>query len=113
MQAHQRTKIVRGCRRFQAKNNKTFTAYKNRFLAVREWYPFKYLGIMMHYNRLRNSDWKIIEEKFEKKLNGSKGKLMSLGGRLVLINSVLTRLAIFMLSLFEVSRGVKNGLFSI
>jgi hypothetical protein len=38
----------------------------------------------MHYRKLRNSDWKMIEAKFEKKLSGWKGKLMFVGGRLVL-----------------------------
>jgi hypothetical protein len=66
----------------------------------------------MHYKRLRNTDWKMIEEKFEKRLSGWKGKLMSVGGggRLVLINSILTSLAMFMLSFFEVPRGVLERL---
>ena len=28
--------------------------------------PIKYLGIPIHYKKLRNSDWKSIEEQFEK-----------------------------------------------
>jgi len=32
-------------------------------------YPFKYLGIPMHVRKLNNSDWKVIEAKFEKKLS--------------------------------------------
>jgi hypothetical protein len=47
-----------------------------------------------------------VETKFERKLSSWKGKLMSVGGRLVLINSVLTSLAIFMMSFFEVPKGV-------
>jgi hypothetical protein len=35
---------------------------------------------------------------------------MSVGGRLVLINSVLTSLAMFMLSFFEVPKGVLERL---
>jgi hypothetical protein len=69
-------------------------------------YPFKCLGIPMHYQMLRNSDWKIIEAKSKKKLSGWKGKIMSVGGRLVLINSVLTSLVMFMLSFFKIPRGV-------
>jgi hypothetical protein len=34
------------------------------------------------------------------------GKYLSVGGRLVLINSVLTSLPMFMLSFFEVPKGV-------
>jgi hypothetical protein len=32
-------------------------------------YPFRYLGILMHHKKITNADWKIIEEKFEKKLS--------------------------------------------
>jgi hypothetical protein len=69
-------------------------------------YPFKYLGIPMHHKRLSNSDWKTIEQRIEKKLSSWKAKHLSVGGRLILINSVLTSLLIFMLSFFEVPRGV-------
>jgi hypothetical protein len=30
-------------------------------------YPFKYLGIPMHHKKLSNNDWKIIEQRIEKK----------------------------------------------
>jgi hypothetical protein len=30
--------------------------------------PFKYLGIPIHYRRLLNSEWKPVEDRFEKKL---------------------------------------------
>jgi hypothetical protein len=30
--------------------------------------PFRYLGIPMHHKKINNADWKIIEEKFEKKI---------------------------------------------
>ena len=73
-------------------------------------FPFKYLGIPMHVRKLSNNDWKVVEAKFEKKLSCWEGKLMSVGGRLVLINSVLTSLAMFMLSFFEVPRGVLERL---
>jgi hypothetical protein len=42
----------------------------------------------MHHKRISNADWKIKEEKFEKKLSW-KGKMLSYGGRLILLNSVL------------------------
>jgi hypothetical protein len=69
-------------------------------------YPFCYLGIPMHYRKLSNKDWEQIEERIEKKLSSWKGKYLSVGGRLVLINSVLSSLPIFMLSFFEVLKGV-------
>jgi hypothetical protein len=54
----------------------------------------------MHFRRLRNKDWERIEERIEKKVSSWKGKYLSVGGRLVLINSVLTSLPMFMISFF-------------
>jgi len=51
-----------------------------------------------------------VEERFQKKLSGWKGKMLSVGGRLVLINYVLTILSMFMFSFFEVPRGVLKRL---
>jgi hypothetical protein len=48
----------------------------------------------------------MIEEHIEKKLSSWKGKYLSVGGRLVLTNSVLSSLPLFMLSLFEITKGV-------
>ena len=69
-------------------------------------YPFRYLGILMHTKKLGNKEWQAVEDRFEKKLSGSKGKLLSVGGRLVLINSVLPSLPMFMVSFFEVPKGM-------
>ena len=52
-------------------------------------FPLKYLGIPMTHRRLRNSEWQCVIDRFEKRLAMWKGKLLSSGGRLVLINSVL------------------------
>jgi hypothetical protein len=60
----------------------------------------------MHHKRLSNSDWKIIEQRIEKKLSRWKGKHLFVGGCLILINFVLTSLVMFMLSFFKVLRGV-------
>ena len=46
----------------------------------------------------------------KKKLRCWKGKLMSYGGRLILINSVLTSMPMFLLSFFEVPVGVRTRL---
>ena len=64
----------------------------------------------MHFRKLNNKDRKHIEDRFEKKLRGWKGKLLSVGGRLVLINSVLSSLPLFILFFFEVPREVLKKL---
>ena len=71
-------------------------------------FPFKYLGIPIHFRKLRNGEWKPVEDRFEKKLASWAGKLLSYGDRLILINSVLTSLPMFMLSFFTVPRGVQK-----
>jgi len=60
----------------------------------------------MHTRKLSNKDWLTIEKRIENKLSGWKGKMLSVGGRLILINSVLSSLPMFMLSFFEIPKGV-------
>ena len=60
----------------------------------------------MNTRKLNNKDWKVIEEGIEKRLSGWKGKMLSVGGRMVLINSVLSSLPMFMMSFFELPKGV-------
>jgi hypothetical protein len=64
----------------------------------------------MHHKRISNVDWKVIEENFEKKLSSWRGKLLSYRGRLVLINSILSSLAMFMLSFYKVPKCVLHKL---
>ncbi len=80
--------------------------YSNIFGCKLGSFPVKYLGIPMHFRKLSNKDWKVIKQRIEKKLSSWKGKHLSVGGRLVLINSVLSSLAIFMISFFEIPKGV-------
>jgi hypothetical protein len=52
------------------------------------------LAIPIHYRRLTNVEWKHVGETLQKHLISWKGKLLSLGGRLVLINSILSNIGI-------------------
>ena len=52
----------------------------------------------------------VSKNELKKKLSCWKGKLMSYGGRLVLINSVLTSMPMFLLSFFEIPKGVRKRL---
>jgi hypothetical protein len=84
--------------------------YINLFGCAAGVFPFRYLGIPIHYRKLKNREWKPIEDRFERKLESWVDKLLSYGDRLVLINSVLTSLPIFMLSFFEIPKGVRKRL---
>jgi hypothetical protein len=72
--------------------------------------PFRFLGISMNHCNLSNKDWSIVEERFQKRLSSWKGKVLSSGGRLVLINSVLSSLSMFMMSFFRIPKGVWKSL---
>jgi magnesium-transporting ATPase (P-type) len=52
----------------------------------------------------------MIEERFQKKLSSWKGKLLSVGERLVLINLILSSLPMFMLSFFKIPKGMLKKL---
>jgi len=73
-------------------------------------FPIRYLGIPIHYRRLSNADWKRVEECFEQRLSSWKGKHLSTGGRLTLINSVLSSLPMYMMSFFAIPKGVLKKL---
>jgi hypothetical protein len=60
----------------------------------------------MHLKKLNNKDWKVVEQCIERKLSSWKGKYLSVRWRLVLINLVLSSMVLFMLSFFEVPKGV-------
>jgi hypothetical protein len=77
----------------QAKDHES--QYEQLFGCKKVLYPFKYLGIPMHYQRLNNKDWEMIEECIEKKISSWKGKYLSMGSCLVLIHSVLSSLPMF------------------
>jgi hypothetical protein len=84
--------------------------YKQLFGCETGSLPFRYLGIPIHYRKLKNSEWNPVESRFETKLGCWAGKLLSYGDRLVLINSVLTSLPMFMLSFFHLPKGVRKRL---
>jgi hypothetical protein len=73
-------------------------------------YPFRYLGIPMHHRQLLNSERSKVEKRFQQKLSCWKAKYLSYGRRLVLLNSVLSSLPMFMMSFFEVPKGVLKNL---
>jgi hypothetical protein len=70
--------------------------------------PLKYLGTPIHYCKLLNKEWKIIKDRFEKKLPSWLGKILSYRYCLLLINLVLTNIPVFLLSSFEIPKGVRK-----
>jgi hypothetical protein len=78
------------------KNLKFFNMFN---CAIGKW-PIKYLGVHVAGSRLHVADWIPITEKFLKRLEGWKGSALTLGGRLVLINSCLCNLPVYAMSMY-------------
>jgi hypothetical protein len=85
-------------------------AYTELFGCGQGQFPMRYLGIPVHFRRLTIAEWKLVEERLQKRLSSWKGKLLSIGGRLILINSVLTNLVLHMVSFFLLPKGVLRKL---
>jgi hypothetical protein len=73
-------------------------------------FPMRYLGIPIHYQRLTLAEYKFVEERLQKCLSSWKGKLLSLEGKVILINSVLSNIVLHMISFFLLPKGVLHKL---
>lgn len=84
--------------------------YRNIFGCESGSLPFRYLGVPIHHRKLKNSEWHPVESRLMSKLSCWQGKLLSYRDRLILINSIMTRLSMFMLSFIEIPVGVRKRL---
>ena len=57
--------------------------------------PIRYLGLPLSAGQLRVADWQPVVGKVEQWLEGWKAKILSKGGRLVLLRSVLSAISVF------------------
>lgn len=73
--------------------------------SIGEW-PTKYLGLLFGDNPLQTSFWELVVVKTTKRLAGWKKAFVSRGGRLTLIQSVLSSLLVYYPSLFKIPKGV-------
>ncbi|GJU95115.1 RNA-directed DNA polymerase, eukaryota, reverse transcriptase zinc-binding domain protein [Tanacetum coccineum] len=64
--------------------------------------PFTYLGVPVGCNMNHIDSWKPMIDKFNKKLSSWKAKLLSVGGQLTLIKSIMGSLAIYYMYIFKV-----------
>jgi hypothetical protein len=70
----------------------------------------RYLGIPIYYGRFIIAEGKIVEEILQKLLSSCKCTHLSLGRRLILIDSVRTNMVLYMVSFFLLSKGVLHKL---
>nr|GEX48317.1 RNA-directed DNA polymerase, eukaryota, reverse transcriptase zinc-binding domain protein [Tanacetum cinerariifolium] len=64
-------------------------------------FPFSYLGLPIGSNTSRIANWQILIDHFNARFSGWKANLLSIGGRLTLIKSVLGSLGIYYFSIFK------------
>jgi len=81
-------------------------------------FPITYLGVPLRPHKLLHEDWQsLCRPKLIKDLQGWKGNTVSRGGRLILINSVLSSMSSYMMSFHNflygsLSRWIKwDGIF--
>nr|GEZ25178.1 RNA-directed DNA polymerase, eukaryota, reverse transcriptase zinc-binding domain protein [Tanacetum cinerariifolium] len=75
--------------------------------------PFNYLGVKVGSNMSRITSWDDVIYKVSSRLSKWKLKLLSIGGRLFLLKSVLTSIMLYHMSVFKVPIGMLNHLESI
>ncbi|PNX89313.1 ribonuclease H, partial [Trifolium pratense] len=75
--------------------------------------PFKYLGLPVGANPRRVATWEPMLEKIRRKLNSWGNKFISLGGRIVFLNSVLNSIPIFYMSFMKMLSQVWKKLISV
>lgn len=72
--------------------------------------PIKYLGLLIGANMCHSKNWKPIVDVFDKWLSKWKGRSLSIGGRLTLIQSVLSSLPLYYFSIFRAPHKVLHQL---
>ncbi|GKC47558.1 RNA-directed DNA polymerase, eukaryota, reverse transcriptase zinc-binding domain protein, partial [Tanacetum coccineum] len=72
--------------------------------------PFNYLGLPIGSNMKSIASWKMLIDRFRSRLSTWKASLLSIGGHLTLIKSVLGSLGIYYLLIFRAPESVLNDL---
>jgi hypothetical protein len=70
------------------------------FQCVEGHFPIKYLGLPLHFEKLKSEDLQPLIDSLLKRMTGWRGKLLSLEARRLLIQTVLASIPIYMLSFF-------------
>ena len=63
-------------------------------------FPIKYLGVPLHYEKLKKEDIQHIVDKILKSMAGWRGKLLSYAARINLIKACLSSIPVYLLSFF-------------
>jgi hypothetical protein len=75
--------------------------------------PRIYLGIPIHTKKLRQIDFVMVTEKVAKRTDPWQGKLISSSGRLILVNSCLSSILVYMMGFYHLTDGQHKKMDSI
>jgi hypothetical protein len=64
-------------------------------------FPFRYLGVPLHYEKLRREDIQPIVDRVLSRISGWKGRLLSYGARLILLKTCLASIPIYLMSIIK------------
>jgi hypothetical protein len=67
-------------------------------------FPIKYLGVPLHYDKLKRKDIRPLVDKILNRVASSKGKLLSQADMVTLIYSCLANIPVYLLSFFKFSK---------
>lgn len=76
-------------------------------------FPFSFLGIPIGVNSRRHSLWEHVLAKVRQRLSTCKGNNLSLGGRVILLNSVLNSIPLFIFSFYKAPKLVIQDMIKI
>jgi hypothetical protein len=71
---------------------------------------FKYLGCFLKPNCYTKSDWRWLEKKFDARISNWSHRWLSLGGRVILVKSVLESIPVYWLSLANIPKCTLNNI---
>ncbi|KAK1290670.1 hypothetical protein QJS10_CPB18g00804 [Acorus calamus] len=70
--------------------------------------PIRHLGLPLVAKKLRQQDWLPLLDRMVKRLAGWSGRMLSLGGKLTLLQAVLSSVPVFYMSIFTMPKGIQR-----
>ena len=77
------------------------TSFLDIFQCVKGDFPIKYLGIPLHFDKLRREDLQPLVDALLKRLAGWRGRLLSSAAKRELVQSCLSSIPVYLLSFFK------------
>ena len=71
-------------------------------------FPFKYLGVPLHHSKLRREDIQPVIDKILKGIAGWRGKLLSYRARLILLQTCIASIPLYLLSIIKFPKWAIN-----